>query len=75
IYASNSVTKAVGVRTRRVRKWNMAVNKSGENNSVTTTTTHFDDNNVVDSASNVVRNFYDGINSHDVDSVLLYSIL
>jgi hypothetical protein len=66
----NSVTKVVGVRTTRVRKWkNMAVNKSGENNSVTTTTTHFDDNNVVDSASNVVRNFYDGINSHDVDSV------
>ncbi|CAJ2669268.1 unnamed protein product [Trifolium pratense] len=68
-YASNSVTKVVGVGTKRVRKWNMAVNKSGENNSVTTTTTHFDDNNVVDLASNVVRNFYDGINSHDVDSV------
>ncbi|GAU14093.1 hypothetical protein TSUD_169180 [Trifolium subterraneum] len=69
IYAPNSVTKVVGVRTTRVRKWNMAVNNSGENNSVTTTTTSFDDNNVVDSASNVVRNFYDGINSHDVDSV------
>ncbi|WJX80917.1 hypothetical protein P8452_63855 [Trifolium repens] len=70
IYAPNSVTKVVGVRTTRVRKWkNMAVNKSGENNSVTTATTHFDDNNVVDSAANVVRNFYDGINSHDVDSV------
>ncbi|CAJ2669270.1 unnamed protein product [Trifolium pratense] len=68
-YASNSVTKVVGVGTKRLRKWNMVVNKSGQNNSVTTTTTHFDDNNVVDSASNVVRNFYDGINSHDVDSV------
>jgi len=69
IYAPNSVTKVVEVGGRRGRKWNMTVNNSGENNSVTTTTAHFDDNNVVDSASTVVRNFYEGINAHDVDSV------
>jgi len=69
IYVPNSVTKFDEVR-RRGRKWNMAVNNnSGENNSVTTTTTHFDDNNVGESASTVVRNFYEGINAHDVDSV------
>lgn len=63
IYTPNSINKVVvGVG----RKW-MVVNNSGENKSVTTTT-HFDDN-VVDSASTVVRNFYEGINTHDVDSV------
>lgn len=44
----------------------------GEKQSVTTlaaTTTSFDDNDVVDSTSAVVRNFYGGINAHDVDSV------
>lgn len=68
IYVPNSVTKVVGVG-RRGGKWNMTVNNNGENNSITTTTTHFDDNKVVDSASKVVRNFYEGINAHDVDSV------
>lgn len=63
IYVPNSVNKVAGVGTRTARKWNMAVNKS------VTTTTRFDDNNVVDSASTVVRNFYEGINRHDVDSV------
>ncbi|CAK8540857.1 unnamed protein product [Lathyrus sativus] len=63
IYAPNSVNKVVGVGTRRRRKWNMAVSKP------VTTTTRFDDNNVVDSASTVLRNFYEGINRHDVDSV------
>lgn len=69
IYAPNSVTKVVGIGRKRDRKWNITVNNSDESNSVTTTTTHFDDNNVVDSASTVVRNFYEGINAHDVDSV------
>lgn len=68
IYVPNSVTEVVGVG-RRGGKWNMTVNNSGENNSITTTSTHFDDNKVVDSASKVVRNFYEGINAHDVDSV------
>ncbi|XP_058736548.1 uncharacterized protein LOC131608958 isoform X1 [Vicia villosa] len=63
IYAPNSVNKVVGIGTRTGRrKWNMAVSKS------VTTTTRFDDS-VVDSASTVVRNFYEGINRHDVDSV------
>ncbi|CAI8592059.1 unnamed protein product [Vicia faba] len=62
IYAPNSVNKVVGIGTRTGRKWNMAVHKS------VTTTTRFDDS-VVDSASTVVRNFYEGINRHDVDSV------
>lgn len=63
IYVPNSVNKVVGIGTRTGRrKWNMAVNKS------VTTTTCFDDS-VVDSASTVVRNFYEGINRHDVDSV------
>ncbi|XP_058757327.1 uncharacterized protein LOC131630563 [Vicia villosa] len=63
IYVPNSVNKVVGNGTRTGRrKWNMAVNKS------VTTTTRFDDS-VVDSASAVVRKFYEGINRHDVDSV------
>lgn len=45
----------------RRRKWRRALNKSGENQSVTVA--------VVESAAEVVRNFYGGINAHDVDSV------
>ncbi|RDX95849.1 Peptidyl-prolyl cis-trans isomerase FKBP53 [Mucuna pruriens] len=53
------------------RKWR-AVDGSGENQSVTVASparTGLDNDSVVDSASAVVRNFYGGINAHDVDSV------
>lgn len=58
-------------RRRRRRKWS-AVDGSGEHQSVTVAspaTTSVDDDKVVDSAAEVVRNFYGGINAHDVDSV------
>ncbi|XP_047176010.1 uncharacterized protein LOC124843325 [Vigna umbellata] len=59
-------------RKRRRRKWG-AIDESGEKQSVTVaspTTENFDDDDsTVDSASAVVRNFYGGINAHDVDSV------
>ncbi|XP_061366148.1 uncharacterized protein LOC133309410 [Gastrolobium bilobum] len=60
-----------GARRRRSRKWR-AINKSGEDHSVTVAspaTTSIEDDNVVDSATDVVRNFYGRINAHDVDSV------
>ncbi|KAG5123038.1 hypothetical protein JHK82_029775 [Glycine max] len=58
---------------RRRSKWR-AVDGSGEKQSAvtvaaTTTSTFDDDNDVVDSASAVLKNFYGGINAHDVDSV------
>ncbi|KHN34157.1 hypothetical protein glysoja_038646 [Glycine soja] len=58
-------------KPERRSKWRV-VDGVGEKQSVTTlaaTTTSFDDNDVVDSTSAVVRNFYGGINAHDVDSV------
>lgn len=58
-------------KPERRSKWRV-VDGVGEKQSVTTlaaTTTSFDDNDVVDSNSAVVRNFYGGINAHDVDSV------
>jgi len=59
------------LRKRRRRKCR-AIDGSGEKQSVTVAspaTESFDDDNAVDSASAVVRNFYAGINAHDVDSV------
>lgn len=61
-------THGGGIRRRRRRKWRRALNKSGENQSVTVVVVD-DDDNVVESAAEVVRNFYAGINAHDVDSV------
>jgi len=59
-------------RRRRRRKWG-AIDGSGEKQSVTVaidgSDDDDDDDNGVDSASAVVRNFYGGINAHDVDSV------
>ncbi|WVZ09775.1 hypothetical protein V8G54_014305 [Vigna mungo] len=58
-------------RKRRRRKWG-AIDESGEKQSVTVASPaneNFDDDRTVDSASAVVRNFYGGINAHDVDSV------
>lgn len=62
-------------RKRRRRKWG-AIDESGEKQSVTVASPaseNFDDDDdddsTVDSASAVVRNFYGGINAHDVDSV------
>ncbi|KAL2347294.1 hypothetical protein Fmac_001294 [Flemingia macrophylla] len=55
----------------RRKKWR-AVDGSSESQSVTvasSATTSFHDDNVVDSASTVVRNFYEGINAHNLDSV------
>ncbi|XP_028788432.1 uncharacterized protein LOC114744429 [Neltuma alba] len=58
---------------RRRSKW-MILRKNAENQSITvaspTTTTKIDDDDrAVSSASDVVRNFYERINDHDVDSV------
>ncbi|KAI9082905.1 hypothetical protein K1719_035048 [Acacia pycnantha] len=57
----------------RRKKW-MILRTNGENQSVTvaspTKTTNIDDDDrAVSSASEVVRNFYERINDHDVDSV------
>ncbi|XP_028216723.1 uncharacterized protein LOC114398749 [Glycine soja] len=81
LWATNSVLLAVEEcvkygsfalpKPERRSKWRV-VDGVGEKQSVTTlaaTTTSFDDNDVVDSTSAVVRNFYGGINAHDVDSV------
>ncbi|XP_025984902.2 uncharacterized protein [Glycine max] len=81
LWATNSVLLAVEEcvkygsfalpKPERRSKWRV-VDGVGEKQSVTTlaaTTTSFDDNDVVDSNSAVVRNFYGGINAHDVDSV------
>lgn len=56
------------------KRWK-TLTKNGENNqsitvaSPTTTDDDDGDDNVVRSASEVVRNFYGGINAHDVDSL------
>ncbi|XP_057450125.1 uncharacterized protein LOC130741291 [Lotus japonicus] len=58
-----------GGRRRRNRT---SVNTSGEERSVTVASpdsASFGDDKVVDSAESVVRNFYGGVNVHDVDSV------
>ena len=52
-------------------KWTV-VNKAGESQSATVaspTSANVVDDKVLDSAAEVVRNFYGGINAHDVDSV------
>ncbi|KAK7406019.1 hypothetical protein VNO78_07633 [Psophocarpus tetragonolobus] len=64
----DSVNVSFSVPKFERRRWR-AVDGSREKQSVTVATTNFDDDNGVDSASTVVRNFYGGINAHDVDSV------
>ncbi|CAJ1926947.1 unnamed protein product [Sphenostylis stenocarpa] len=73
--ASFALPELGSKRRRKRRKWR-AVDGSGEKQSVSTVasspaTKSFDDDddNISDSASAVVRNFYGGINAHDVDSV------
>ncbi|XP_027361772.1 uncharacterized protein LOC113869581 isoform X1 [Abrus precatorius] len=71
VNASFALPKLGGRKRRRRRKWR-CVCESGENQSITVAshaTTSVEDDNVVESASMVVRNFYGGINAHDVDSV------
>ncbi|XP_027913770.1 uncharacterized protein LOC114173512 [Vigna unguiculata] len=66
-----AVPEKNGSKRRRRRKWG-AIDGSGEKQSVTVAidgSDDDDDDNGVDSASAVVRNFYGGINAHDVDSV------
>ena len=61
----------LGSKRRRRRKWR-ATDGGGEKQLGTVAspaTKSFGDDNAVDSASAVVRNFYGGINAHDVDSV------
>ncbi|WVZ18080.1 hypothetical protein V8G54_005402 [Vigna mungo] len=64
--------RELGRKRIRRRKWG-AIDESGVKQSVTVAspaTENFDDDDsIVDSASAVVRNFYGGINAHDVDSV------
>ncbi|KAK7307932.1 hypothetical protein VNO77_41427 [Canavalia gladiata] len=65
----NSVNASFALPKLGAKKWR-AVNESGEKQSVSAASPNVDDDNVVvESASTVVRNFYGGINAHDVDSV------